>query len=289
VLRPGCTQEISDILKYCNDNKIAVVPQGGNTGLVGGSVPVFDEVVISMTRLNKVKHFDTNYSVVHTQAGVILEKLSEHLKEYGYQPPVDLASKGSCQIGGNLATNAGGIRFIRFNSFHANCIGIEAVLPDGTILNDMKGLRKDNTGYDLKQLLIGSEGTLGIITEAALLCHKIAVDSKIAFIAVDTFEDVTKVLRLSKDVLGENLTAFELFDNEWNKAQLQYVGNENPLGSDHSFYILVESSTPNLEEPVEEKLLDLLDKCGDGIKDGVISQTSEQIQNIWSLRESKLN
>ena len=169
VLKPKTTQEVSDILKYCNQRRLAVVPQGGNTGLVGGSVPIFDEIILSLSRMNQIKHFDQNYSIVHTQAGVVLEKLAEYLQDYGHMPPIDLGAKGSCHIGGNLATNAGGIKLIKYNSMHANCIGIEAVLADGTIINDMKGLRKDNTGYDLKQLFIGSEGTLGIITECAIL------------------------------------------------------------------------------------------------------------------------
>jgi FAD/FMN-containing dehydrogenase len=146
------------------------VPQGGNTGLVGGSNPVFDEVILSTSNMNKIIGFDESYGIITAESGAILLDLQNYLNDIGYTMPLDLGAKGSCQIGGNLSTNAGGIHFIRHNSLHANCIGLKAVLPSGEILDNITTLRKDNTGYDLKHLFIGAEGTLGVITECAILC-----------------------------------------------------------------------------------------------------------------------
>ena len=160
MLKPSTTADVSAILNYCNEKKLAVVPQGGRTGLVGGSVPVHDEVILSTKRMNKIIGFEESYGIVSAEAGCILSDLQDYTKARGYEVPLDLGAKGSCFIGGNLATNAGGIKFIRHNSLHANCIGLTAVLADGSILDNMTTLRKDNTGTDLKHLFIGSEGTL---------------------------------------------------------------------------------------------------------------------------------
>jgi FAD/FMN-containing dehydrogenase len=156
-------------LQLCLRGETQVRYMSSLLGLVGGSVPLKDEIIISLKRMNKIIGFDENYSIVKTEAGVILENLQKYLVQFDHMSPHDFGSRGSCLIGGNLATNAGGMKFLKYNSLHANTIGMKVVLADGTILDDMKGLRKDNTGYDLKQLFIGSEGTLGIITEAAIL------------------------------------------------------------------------------------------------------------------------
>ena len=160
MLKPQSTEEVSALLTYCNERKLAVVPQGGRTGLVGGSVPVHDEVIINTQRMNRIIGFDESYGIVSAEAGCILSDVQDFAKVRGYEVPIDLGAKGSCFIGGNLATNAGGIKFIRHNSMHANCVGLTAVLADGTVLDNMTTLRKDNTGTDLKHLFIGSEGTL---------------------------------------------------------------------------------------------------------------------------------
>ncbi len=170
VLRPRTTSEVSSLLRYCNENGIAVVPQGGNTGLVGGSVPVFDEVVLSLSRMDSILSLDDVQGIVTAEAGVILERLTTYLEDHGYTTPLDLGAKGSCQIGGNVATHAGGLRFVRYGSLRGTVLGLEAVLADGRVIDVLTALRKDNTGYDLKQLFIGSEGTLGVITKVTLLC-----------------------------------------------------------------------------------------------------------------------
>ena len=166
VLRPGSTEQVARILLHCNERKLAVVPQGGNTGLVGGSIPVFDEIVLSLSRLNRILHFDPLSGIVSAEAGVVKQQLDDFLQDQGYVLPYDLGARGSCQIGGNLATNAGGVRLIKYGSLRGSTVGLKAVMANGEVIDNMKGLLKDNTGYDLKQCLIGSEGTLGVITEA---------------------------------------------------------------------------------------------------------------------------
>ena len=290
VVCPASTEEVSSILKYCNNRKIAVVPQGGNTGLVGGSGPIKDEIVISMRRMNKIHGFDKNYGVIKTDAGVVLEKLMDYLNPFGYMMPIDLGARGSCHIGGNLATNAGGIKFIRYNSLHANTIGMKVVLADGTILDDMQCLRKNNTGYDLKQLFIGSEGTLGIITEAAILCPKVPAYSNLALIGCDKFEDVITILGTAKDLLGSNLSAIEYFDNSSNNIVTKTLKFTNPIGSDFNYYVVVETSyTDILNEQAEGREIDLInlfEASGDHASDGIIAIETHQKNAIWKWREN---
>ena len=211
-LRPKNTEEVSEILKYCNERKLAVVPQGGITGLVGGSVPSFDEVIVNLGRMDKILGFDPMTGIVSSEAGCILSNLQDYTSQYGYEMPYNLGSRGSCMVGGNLSTNVGGVKLMRNNSLHANCIGMKTVLADGTILDNMNLPRKDNTGYHLKHLFIGAEGTLGVITECSLLCYPIEQNRSLAMLACDSIEKVTSVLTLAKRSLGRNLSAFELLD-----------------------------------------------------------------------------
>ena len=214
MLRPSTNEEMSLCLKHCNERMLAVTPQAGNTNLVGGAVPVHDEVIINTSRMNKILGFDESYGIVSSEAGVILRALHNYTQERGYEVPLDLGAKDSCQIGGNLANNAGGLKVIRHNSMHANTIGLKAVLPDGTILDNMTTLRKDNTGYDLKHLFIGSEGTLGIITECSILCPPYPTKKNIAMVTCNSFDDVLKILHKTKAVLGDILYAYEVMDRE---------------------------------------------------------------------------
>ena len=169
-LFPRTSEEISAALRYCNEQKLAVVPQAGRTSLIGGSIPIFDEVIISVAKMNNLQKFDDFNGVLSAEAGCIAEDISSHVQEFGYELPYNLGSRASCQLGGNIATNVGGSKFVKHGSLRYNVLGLEVVLADGTILDDMSTIRKDNAGYDLKQLFIGSEGTLGIVTKAALKC-----------------------------------------------------------------------------------------------------------------------
>lgn len=251
VLKPQTTEEVSKILKYCNDNSLAVVPQGGNTGLVGGSVPVFDEIVVNLQRMNKIRSFDEVSGVLVADAGVILEVADNFLAEKGHIFPLDLGAKGSCQIGGNVAANAGGLRLLRYGSLHGNVLGIEAVLPNGTIVDDLCKLRKNNTGYDLKQLFIGGEGTLGIITGISIFTPQRSQAVNVAYFGLDSYDAVQNAFRQCKSKLSEILSAFEMMDGRsqylFNKAS----GKKLPLEGEHPFYVLIETSGSNSEHDNE--------------------------------------
>lgn len=202
-LRPSTSEQVSQILSHCNRRKLPVVPQGGNTGLVGGSVPVTDEIILSLSRMDRVLSLDQNTGNLICEAGCILENLQSYVNARGYTMPLDLGSKGSCQIGGNIATNAGGLRFLRYGSLHSSVLGLEVVLADGTVLDNLTALRKDNTGYDLKQLFIGSEGTLGVITACAIACPLSAKSTQLAFLGLPSFEDVLRTFASAKRDLAE--------------------------------------------------------------------------------------
>ncbi|EHK41151.1 hypothetical protein TRIATDRAFT_249561 [Trichoderma atroviride IMI 206040] len=287
VLKPGSTEDVSKILKYCNDKKLAVVPQGGNTGLVGGSVPIFDEIVINMSRMNKIHSFDDVSGSLVLDAGCILEVADQYLAERGYIFPLDLGAKGSCHVGGNVATNAGGLRLLRYGSLHGTVLGMEAVLPDGTIMNDMCALRKNNTGYDLKQLFIGGEGTIGIITKLVIQCPQRSAAVNVAFFGVDSFKKAQLAFREAKKQLGEILSAFELMDSRSQQIVHEIKGEERPLEGDHPFYCLIETSGSNGDhdnEKLEKFLEDVLTK--EIVTDGVVAQGESQAKALWSWRES---
>lgn len=184
LLKPRTTAEVSAILKYCNARKLAVCPQGGNTGLVGGSVPVFDEIILSTQLMNEIEHVDDVSGVLVCQAGCVLERLEERAAEHGLVMPIDLGAKGTCHIGGNVSTNAGGLRLLRYGNLHGNILGVEAVKADGTILDLMSNFKKDNTGYHLKHLFIGSEGTLGVVTKVAIACPTASKAINVAFVGM---------------------------------------------------------------------------------------------------------
>ncbi|GAB7347313.1 hypothetical protein MBLNU459_g3392t1 [Dothideomycetes sp. NU459] len=286
VVKPGTTEETSKILKYCNDNMLAVVPQGGNTGLVGGSVPVFDEIVINLARMNQIRSFDDVSGILVADAGVILEVADNYLAEKNHIFPLDLGAKGSCQIGGNVATNAGGLRLLRYGSLHGNVLGIEAVLPDGTIVDDLSKLRKNNTGYDIKQLFIGGEGTIGIITAISILCPQRSSATNVAYFGLESFEKVQEAFREAKGQLGEILSAFELMDGRSQKLYNRASGNRLPLENEHPFYCLIETSGSNSEHD-QEKLEKFLEHVmGEEIvSDGVVAQDQTQIKELWGCRE----
>lgn len=297
MLRPKTNEEVSQCLKHCNDRKIAVVPQAGNTNLVGGAVPVHDEIILNTSRMNRILDFDESYGIISSEAGVILRALHNHAIERGYEVPLDLGAKDSCQIGGNLANNAGGLKVIRHNSMHANTIGLKAVMADGTILDNMTTLRKDNTGYDFKHLFIGSEGTLGVITECALLCPPYPTKKHIAMLTCNTFDDVLTLLQKAKKQLGDILYAYEVMDS----ASMEIVLDQDqqnsvfPFSKQYPFYVIIEtgSSEVNFGDQDGEKkndadldkMFSLFDIASDQIKDGVVAQDMKQFKQIWHLRE----
>ncbi len=291
VLKPNSTDKISKILKFCNDNSLAVVPQGGNTGLVGGGVPVFDEIILSLRNLNKIEDFNVNTGVLTCQAGCILEELNNYLRDHSYEVPLDLGAKGSCHIGGNIATHAGGIHFVKYGPLRANILGLEVVLANGNILNLSSTVRKDNTGFDLKQLFIGSEGALGIITRANINCLRLDKYSRVAFIECRSFKEVLKIHNMAKSLLGRNLSAVEFMDRNAYQSVVENIPNvhkpfEMPKAEDMEVsYALVEIAGSQPLDDIEEQFFSaldqekLLDRC-------VIGENVAQTQAIWQIRES---
>lgn len=287
VLKPQTTEEVSQVLKYCNDNMLAVVPQGGNTGLVGGSVPVFDEIVLSTSRMSKIRYFDEVSGTLIVEAGCILEAADQFLAEKGHIFPLDLGAKGSCQIGGNVATNAGGLRLLRYGSLHGTVLGIEAVLPDGTIFRGLDTLRKNNTGYDLKQLFIGSEGTLGIITAVSIICPQRPKAFNVAICGVESFDKAQRAFSEAKSQLSEILSAFELMDSTSQEMVRAVTKKTHPLKSNHAFYCLIETSGSNFEHDQEKLLAFLESAMSDGVisDESVLAQDETQMKFLWSWRE----
>ncbi|KAK9460375.1 uncharacterized protein V1516DRAFT_676456 [Lipomyces oligophaga] len=286
VLKPRSTEDVSKIMKHCGERKLAVVPQGGNTSLVGGSVPVFDEIVISLSAMNTIRSFDDVSGIIVVDAGCILESTDNFLAEHGYIFPLDLGAKGSCHIGGNVATNAGGLRLLRYGSLHGSVLGIEAVTADGTVVNGLGKLRKDNTGYDVKQLFIGSEGTLGVITGVSVLCPKRSSVVNVAFFGLDSYEKVQQAFVRAKSELGEILSAFEFMDKQSQVQVAKYSERQKPLDEQHNFYVLVETSGSDAAHD-GEKLQNYLERLmeSDLIEDGVVAQDETQIKSIWTWRE----
>lgn len=277
VLRPSEEGQVSEIMRICHAERIALVPQGGNTGLVGGSVPNNDDqVILSLGRLDRI-HGKVEDGVISCQAGCILENLEAHVAEQGYTIPLNLGAKGSCQIGGNLATNAAGSRFIRWGSLRSNCLGMRVVLADGTVLDLSNRMQKDNTGLDLKQLFIGSEGSLGIITACNLLTPPKPTDWNVVLLKLQGFDSLVHWTRMAKQRLS-SISALEFWD-----CQAAKLLNKMPfeLNQPDEFALLIETASCNGETD-SQQLLQLL---GDDAE-GVMAQDEGQRADFWSLRES---
>ncbi|XP_006637841.2 D-2-hydroxyglutarate dehydrogenase, mitochondrial [Lepisosteus oculatus] len=285
LLRPRTTEEVSHILRYCNERKLAVTPQGGNTGLVGGSVPVFDEIILSTALMNQVLSFDSVSGTITCQAGCVLENLSSFVEERDFIMPLDLGAKGSCHIGGNVATNAGGLRLLRYGSLRGTVLGMEVVLANGKVLNCLTGLRKDNTGYDLKQLFIGSEGTLGVITAVSILCPSKPKAVNLAFLGCSSFEQLLEVFQCCRGMLGEILSAFEFLDSACMKLVEDHLRLTNPI-KESSFYIVIETAGSNAAHD-EEKLHSFLEEVMTSslVTDGTVATEEIKIKALWAIRE----
>ncbi|KAJ3567364.1 hypothetical protein NP233_g6408 [Leucocoprinus birnbaumii] len=291
VLKPKTTKQVSEILKWCNERRIGVVPQGGNTGLVGGSVPVKDELVLSLSNMNQVREFDPVSGILVADAGCILQTLTDYVAPHNHIMPIDLGAKGSCQIGGNVATNAGGLRLLRYGSLHGTVLGLEVVLPDGTVLDQLTTLRKDNTGYDIKQLFIGAEGTLGVITGVSILTPPAPQASNNVILVLPSFQNVLPLYQTVKRQLSEILSAFEFIDRTAYDLAVKHgqgraLSDEDIEGAE--CFVLVETSGGKREHD-EEKLNTLLENLLEAenplINTGVLSQNPAQFSSLWALRE----
>ena len=290
VLRPATTQEVSDIVRFCAERRIGIVPHGGGTGLVGGHVrpdgPL--PIVLSTDRMNAIRAALPQENALVVEAGVILADVQAAADDMGRLFPLSLAAQGSCRIGGNLATNAGGVQVLRYGNARDLCLGIEAVLPDGSVLEGPKTLRKDNTGYDLRHLLIGAEGTLGIITAAALKLFPRPGQTVTAMLAVPSPSAAVELLGHVRDQLGDSITAFELI----HATGVQFVllvhpEAQDPLPGSPPWRVLAEIIGPSdsdLYERIEASLADAFEK---GLAtDGVVAQSEAQRQKMWWLRET---
>ncbi|OXG93163.1 D-lactate dehydrogenase [Cryptococcus neoformans A2-102-5] len=286
LVKPKTVEEVSRIVKWCDKNNVAVVPQGGNTGLVGGSTPIHDELILSLSSLNSIRSFDPISGILTAEAGLILEQADSFLASKGFAFPLDLGAKGSCQIGGNVATNAGGLRLLRYGSLRGSVLGLEVVLPDGRIWNGLSGLRKDNTGYDLKQLFIGSEGSIGIITAVSILCPLRPLSTNVALFSLPSYAACLEVFSQAKQHLGEIMSAFEMFDSIAYEAVKKHGGAKKVFEKEGNFYCLIETGG-SFAEHDSEKLMSLFDTLLSSslILDGVLAQDSAQIHSLWQIRE----
>ena len=285
---PGSTSEVAAIVGICAEAGVPIVPQGGNTGLVGGQIPL-GEILLSTERLRAIRDIDTFDDVLVAEAGVTLEAVHEAALDKGRRFPLDLASQGTATIGGVVSTNAGGTAVLRYGNTRELVLGLEAVLPNGEVWNGLKRLRKDNTGYDLKQLLIGAEGTLGVVTAASLKLFPVLISRATAIAAVDTPEAAIRLLVRAKDAAGGAVEAFELMGRRGLEFVLKNVaGQRDPLAEFHPWYVLVEiaSGEPGAAEAAMERLLTQALEEG-LVRDAAVAQNAAQAKAFWSLRENQ--
>jgi D-lactate dehydrogenase (cytochrome) len=286
VLRPGSTAEVSAICKLATAHKIALVPQGGNTGLVGGQTPHHGEVVVSMRRLDKIREIDAASNTMTCEAGVVLQIAQQKAASVDRLFPLSLGAEGSCTIGGNLSTNAGGTAALAYGVAREMALGLEVVLADGRILNLLSKLKKDNTGYDLRNLFIGAEGTLGFITAATLKLFPKPRAIETAFVGLKSPAQALKLLTLSQSIAAGSLTSFELLADIAVDFSVRHgIDVRNPMAGAHPWYVLMELSSSRddaraalesiLEKALEDSILD----------DAVIAESLTQRQAFWKLRD----
>ncbi len=290
VVRPRTTDDVAALLRLCNRAKVPVTTQGGMTGLVRGALPNAGEIVLSMERMNAVEEVDTSTGVAIAQAGCPLQKIQERVEQDGYMFPLDLGARGSCTIGGNISTNAGGNRVIRYGMTRDLVLGLEVVTADGTVLRGLRKYIKNNTGIDLKQLFIGSEGILGVVTRAALRIFPAPVERQVALCALPSFAQVAAFLKLARKQLGGQLTAFEVMWNEYYRLTVERVkGVTGPLPTHHPFYVLLEASGDDAER-IHADLEKLLETAmGDGaILDATLSTSNASAAATWRIRDSSV-
>ena len=285
---PKTTAEVAAVIGVCAESGTPVVPQGGNTGLVGGQIPL-GEILLSTERMRAIRDVDAFDDVLVAEAGVTLQAAHEAALEVRRRFPLDIASQGTATIGGIVSTNAGGTAVLRYGNTRDLVLGLEAVLPNGEIWNGLKRLRKDNTGYDLKQLLIGAEGTLGVVTAASLKLFPVLVSRATAIAAVDDPEAAIRLLARAKDAAGGAVEAFELMGRRGIDFVLKNIPNQrDPLSEIHPWYVLIEiaSGEPGAAESAMERLLGAA--LEDGlVRDAAVAQSQAQAQAFWSVRENQ--
>ena len=284
VLRPGSTEEVARILAIANETRTAIVPQSGNTGLAGGQIPhdTGDEVLLSLERMTRIIAVDAADNTMTVEAGATLKSVQEAAGAADRLFPLSLASEGTCRIGGNLSTNAGGVHVLAYGNARELCLGLEVVLADGRVWNGLKRLRKDNTGYDLKDIFIGAEGTLGIITAAVLKLFPKPRHFETAFIAVPSPQAAVDLLALIRDLSGNRVTAFEILPRIALEFTVRHMGVRDPLSAPSSWYVLTE-----LADAAEGSLSDILGEAmARGLaSDAIVAQSMAQRDELWATRE----
>ena len=290
VLRPKSTEEVAAIVKLCAETCTPVVPQGGNTGVTYGGLPSADlsEVVVSTARMRRVRDVDILNDTMTVEAGVVLKEIQTAAAEHDRLFPLSLGAEGSCQIGGNISTNAGGIQVLRYGNTRNLVLGLEVVLPDGRVWDGLLGLRKDNTGYDMKQMFIGAEGTLGIITAAVLRLFPKPTEAQSAWIAVDSPKAGLDLLVHMKGAMGEAITSFELIRRSIIDFLLTGVpGHTDPLSEAHPWYVLMEVTGQGAVGSLSEPLTQALESAAEKglVRDAVIASSGEQAKRLWRMRE----
>jgi len=287
VLRPGSVEEVSAILRLANETRTAIVPQGGNTGLVGGQIPHHGEVVLSLTRLDKIREVDPVSNTMTVEAGVTLQRAREGAADADRLYPQLLPSEGTCTIGGNLSTNAGGTAALAYGIARSHAMGLEVVLADGRVLHNLNKLKKDNTGYDLNNLFIGAEGTLGIITAAVLRLVPRPRSVETAFVGVPSPQAALNLLGLAEERTSGGVTSFELMLRNGVDAVVKHdAASRNPLNEPHPWYVLVELAS-QAREGLRESMEDILATGAERglVLDATIAESLEQGKAFWRIRE----
>jgi FAD/FMN-containing dehydrogenase len=288
VLRPASVAEVVEILKLANKTATPLVPQGGNTGLVGGQTPHHGEIVLSLTRLDRIREVDPTSNTLSCEAGVTLQRAREAAAAVDRLYPQLLPSEGSCTIGGNLSTNAGGTAALAYGIARSHVLGIEVVLADGRILHDLNKLKKDNTGYDLKNLFIGAEGTLGVITAAVLRMVPRPRSVETAFVGVPSPQAALSLLTIAEESAGGNVTSYELMPRDGVEIVLRHTpGCRDPLAAPHPWYVLIELSS-QARSGLRAVLEDILTQGVEQglVVDAAIAESLEQVKAFWRVREN---
>ena len=291
VVRPGSTEQVAAVVKACAAAGVSIVPQGGNTGLVVGSIPDDSgrQVLLSLQRMNAVRAVDGENLTITVESGCVLQNLQQAAEQAGYLFPLSLGSEGSCTIGGNLSTNAGGTQEVRYGNTRELCLGLEVVTAQGDIMQGLTGLRKDNTGYDLRDLFIGSEGTLGIITAATMKLFPLPAASLTAWAAVPSMRDAVTLLGLAHQHLGAGLTGFEVMGQfALSLVDKHYPQLRVPLFKETPWCVLLENADSESEEHARTRFEALMETAFEQgcVTDAVVAESLTQARNLWHIRES---
>ncbi|MFZ7091263.1 FAD-binding oxidoreductase [Primorskyibacter sp. 2E233] len=287
VLRPDTPEAVAEAVRICAEAGVPMVPQGGLTGLAGGAHPIEGAVMISLERFSGIEEIDPACTTMTVRAGTPLEVIQKAADEAGFFIPLDLGARGSCLIGGNIGTNAGGNRVIRYGMTREMILGLEYVLPDGTLVSGLNKMLKNNAGYDLKQLFIGSEGTLGIVTRAVLRMHPKPGCVNAALCGLGSYDDVVKLLAEARRGLGPMLSAFEVMWPDYWQVVTETVGTRSPLEGKHAFYVLLE--TQGLDEEIDgPRFMNWIEKIYEAgiVEDAAISQSLSDVQDFWDVRDA---